>query len=201
MANNPLVYDPAAIATINAFTALLNSGTLKIYAGSQPVVGAGVTGTLLATLTFSATAFPPAMSAGTASANTITSGTAVNTGTAGYFALVSSDSVVELTGTVGTSGCDLNLNTTSIIAGEPVSCTAFTVAGPLDPRPVTAQASRSGRDQAIGILAVFAVAELYFWSSAPWWAALGFTILIIAVFAAVGIADAQSRNTPDRGRP
>lgn len=30
-------------------------------------------------------------------------------------------------GSVGTSGCDLNLNTTSIVAGATVSCTSFTI--------------------------------------------------------------------------
>ena len=130
MANNPLVYDAATIATINAFTALLNSGTLKIYTGSQPAVDVGVTGTLLATLTFGATAFATATatgSGGAAVANTITSGTAGNTGTAGYFALESSGAAVEATGTVGTSGCDLNLNSVAISSGATVSCTAFTV--------------------------------------------------------------------------
>jgi hypothetical protein len=190
MANNPLLYDQAAGATINAFTALLNSGTLKIYAGAQPAVDAGVTGTLLATLTFGATAFSAAVgTGGWASANTIASGIAGNTGTAGYFVLVESNgTTVVATGTVGTRGCDLNLNTTNIVAGDPVSCTAFTVHYPLDPRPMTARASRSGRLQAVGVLAVIAVAELYFWSSAPWWAALGFTLLILAAFVAVGIA-------------
>jgi hypothetical protein len=50
-------------------------------------------------------------------------------------------------------------------------------------------ASRSGRDQAVGILAVFTVAELYFWSATPWWAALTFTLLILALVVAAGIAD------------
>ena len=124
MSNNPLWYD----AAVNAITALLNSGTIKIYTGSQPAEDGSITGTLLATLTFGSTAFG-ASSGGTATANTITSGTAGNTGTAGYFALEESGGTVVATGTCGTSGADLNLNSTSISSGATVSCSSFTITG------------------------------------------------------------------------
>jgi hypothetical protein len=131
MANNPLPYDATVIAGVNAVTALLNSGFIKIYTGSQPALNGSVTGTLLVTMTFSATAFPTSSaSAGTvtATANAITSGTAGNTGTAGYFALVKSDTTtVVATGSVGTSGADLNLNTLSITSGNTVSCSSFLI--------------------------------------------------------------------------
>jgi hypothetical protein len=130
LANNPLPYDASVIAAVNAFTALLNNGTLVIYTGSQPALNGSLTGTLLATLTFSATAFPTAVaSAGTvtATANAITNGIAGNTGTAGYFALVSSGSATVATGSVGTSGADLNLSTLSITSGQTVSCSSFLV--------------------------------------------------------------------------
>lgn len=127
---NPLIYDPAAEAALNAFGALLNSGTIKIYTGAQPAVNGAVTGTLLVTLTFSATAFIAATAGGgtaTMTANAITSGTAGNTGTAGYFALVTSGAVVEATGTVGTATSDLILNTTAIVSGNTVAITSFVV--------------------------------------------------------------------------
>lgn len=130
MANNPLVYDAATIAMLNAYGALLNSGTIKIYTGSQPAVDGAVTGTLLVTLTFGATAFATATatgSGGSMSANAITSGNAGNTGTAGYFALVSSGSSVISTGSVGTSGADLNLSTLSITNGALIACSSFIV--------------------------------------------------------------------------
>jgi hypothetical protein len=131
MANNPLPYDASVIAAVNAFTALLNSGFIKIYSGAQPALNGAVTGTLLATMTFSATAFPASVAAAgtvTATANAITSGTAGNTATAGYFALVKSDNTtVAATGSVGTSGADLNLNTLSIVSGNTVSCGSFLV--------------------------------------------------------------------------
>jgi hypothetical protein len=117
-------------AAVNAVAALLNSGTLKIYQGTQPALDAAITGaTLLATLTFGATAFG-ASSGGTATANAITSGTAAATGTAQFFALVKSDgTTVVATGTCGTTGADLNLSTTSIVSGATVSCSSFTITG------------------------------------------------------------------------
>lgn len=125
MASNPNWYD----AAVNAVAVLLNSGTIKIYTGAQPAENGAVTGTLLVTLTFGATAFG-ASSGGTATANAIANGTAAATGTAGYFALVKSDgTTVVATGLCGTSGSDMNLNSTSISSGATVSCSSFTIAG------------------------------------------------------------------------
>ena len=125
MANNPLYYD----AAMNALGALLNSGTIQIYSGSQPALDGTLTGTLLATMTFGATAFGSS-SGGVITANAITAGTAAATGTAGYFALVESGGTVVGTGTCGaTSGYDLNLNSTSIVSGANVSCSSFTITG------------------------------------------------------------------------
>ena len=125
-----LWYDATSEAAVNAVAVLLNSGTLKIYTGSQPSLDGSLTGTLLATLTFGSTAFATATaSAGTvtATANAIGSASASNTGTAGYFALVTSGSATVLTGTVGTSGADLNFNSLSIVSGATVSCSSFTI--------------------------------------------------------------------------
>lgn len=131
MANSPAWYDATIKAGVDAEAALLNSGTLQIYSGGQPALNGALTGTLLVTLTFGVTAFASSTaSAGTvtATANSITNGTAANTGTAGYFALVKSDTTtVVMTGSVGTSGADLNLSTLSIVAGAVVTCTSFTI--------------------------------------------------------------------------
>jgi hypothetical protein len=60
--------------------------------------------------------------------NAIASGTAASTGTATWFRIVQTDgSTHVLDGTVGTSGADLNLNTTSIVSGATVSITSFTI--------------------------------------------------------------------------
>jgi len=131
MANNPQFYDATVEAAVNAATALLNSGFLNIYSGSQPALDAALTGTRLAHLTFGATAFGGATAAGgtvTATANAISSDTSAVAGTAGYFALLKSDgTTVVATGSVGTSGADLNLNSLTISGGATVSCSSFTI--------------------------------------------------------------------------
>ena len=128
MANNPQLSDATANAEANAVAALLNSGTLLIYNGSQPAnANTAVTSqTLLATLTFGATAFGSAVG-GVATANAITpASTAAATGTASWFRCLTSGSAVVFDGTVGTSGCDLNINTTAIQQNAEVACTSFT---------------------------------------------------------------------------
>jgi hypothetical protein len=134
VSSNPLFYDNTVITAVNAAAALLNAGFLSIYSGAQPALDGSVTGTLLVQLTFSATAFSSAVAAAgtvTATANAIGSGTAGNTGTAGYFALLASNgTTVIATGVCGTSGSDLNMSTLSISAGTVVSCSLFTLTQP-----------------------------------------------------------------------
>lgn len=107
----------------------LNGGTIKIYAGSQPAnCDTAITSqTLLATLTLSATAFGSA-SAGTKTANVITAGTAVATGTAAFFRAFKSDGTTAvIDGSVGTASADMVIGTTSINSGDSVSVSAWTV--------------------------------------------------------------------------
>lgn len=131
MANDPQISHAAANAAVNPLVALLNGGTLNIYTGTQPTgPDTAITSqTLLATLTFSATAFGNAED-GVATANAIVSGTAVATGTATWARMLSSGSVAEVDCSVGTSGADINLNTTSIVSGATVAVTSFTVTLP-----------------------------------------------------------------------
>jgi len=129
VANNPYISDTAAEAAANAVTALCNSGTITIWTGAQPTNANTAVGaqTKLVTLTFGSTAFGAAAAGGVATANAITSGTAGNSGTAAWFRVFESNgSTVVFDGSVGTSGCDLNLNTTSITSGANVSVTSFT---------------------------------------------------------------------------
>ena len=66
MANNPFFSDEAVKADVDAITAKLNSGLIKIYTGSQPTdANQTSTGTLLATLTFGSTAFPASVASNT----------------------------------------------------------------------------------------------------------------------------------------
>lgn len=131
MANNPLPYNTPVITAVNAFTALLNTGFLNIYTGSQPALNGSITGSLLVSLTFQGTAFPTAVASGgvvTATANALGSAVATGSGTAGYFALMESNgTTVVLTGSVGLSGADLNMTTLTISFGGTVSSSGFTI--------------------------------------------------------------------------
>lgn len=131
MANNPLFTDSTVIAAVNSAAAKCNSGFLEIWSGSQPALDGALTGTKLAKLNFSATAFGTATaSAGTvtATANAVSSGIALATGTAGYFALLQSDdATVVATGAVGLSASDLNMSSLSIVAGQVVACSTFSI--------------------------------------------------------------------------
>lgn len=115
----------------NGVAPLFNSGTIKIYDGAQPAdpTVAVTTQTLLATLTFGATAFGAA-SAGVITANAITSGTAVATSTATWFRTAESGGTALMDGNVGTSGTDMVLGTTSIVTGAVVSISSFTITQP-----------------------------------------------------------------------
>lgn len=119
----------AANAEINALTALLNTGFLRLYSGTRPAtVAAAITGTLLASLPLSATAFGGGAS-GVATANAITSDTAADaTGTATHYRVFASDgTTAHIDGDVSTSGSDLNLNSTAIQVGARVDVTSWTL--------------------------------------------------------------------------
>lgn len=104
------------------------SGFLRIYTASRPATGAAITSqTLLAELTCNAT-FAPGASGGVLTLNAITQDSSANaTGTAAWFRIVTSGGTHVIDGDVGTSGSDLNLNTTSIVSGAAVSVTSFTI--------------------------------------------------------------------------
>lgn len=101
------------------------AGTLTLYDGTRPATGGAVT-TEVATLTFSDPAFPAAGS-GTVAASAITSDTNATGGTATWFRVADSDGNFVMDGDVGTSGSDLNLNTTVIAAGSTVSVSQFDI--------------------------------------------------------------------------
>lgn len=105
------------------------SALLKIYTGTQPTDADTAVGaqTLLATLTCNAT-FAPAASGGVLTLNSIAAANAVAGGTAAWFRLTNSAGTTTVCdGSVGTSGADLNLVTTTIVSGQPVQVTSFTV--------------------------------------------------------------------------
>jgi hypothetical protein len=105
------------------------SGLFRIYSGTQPTnPDTALSGnTVLAELTLNAT-FAPGASSGVLTLNAITSdSSADNTGTATWASFLTSGGTRKVDFTVGTSGTDLILNTTSIVSGAQVSCSAFTI--------------------------------------------------------------------------
>ena len=104
------------------------AGLIRLYDGARPSKGGAVT-TLLAELSFSDPSFPAA-AAENMIANAINQDPSANAnGTATWFRVVDSDDNFVMDGDVGTSGADLNLNTTTITVGQPVSITAWTITG------------------------------------------------------------------------
>lgn len=114
-----------AIETFAGASALLN-----IYDGTQPTDGDTALGAqvLLAQLVLNAN-FGGASSNGVITLNAIADDVSANaTGTATWFRILKSDATTKvMDGSVGTSGADLNLSTTSIVAGGLVSVTSATL--------------------------------------------------------------------------
>ncbi len=130
MANEFKISDEAANAEVAALTALLNGGTLRIYAGTKPASVDTALGaqTLLAELPLGNPAFA-APAAGVAAANAITADAAANaTGTASFYrAFKSNGTSAVCDGTVGTSAADLILNSVALQAGASVAVTSWTI--------------------------------------------------------------------------
>jgi hypothetical protein len=104
------------------------SATLSIYTGSQPATANdAASGTKLVDIAI--TSFNAA-SSGTATLNTTSPnvGTAIATGTAGWGRITHTSGVID--GTVGTSGTDFTINSTSVTSGSAVTLTAMTIVQP-----------------------------------------------------------------------
>ena len=125
-----LAYEVATLrnAMLDAITTRAgNAALLRIYDGTRPATG-GTATTLPAELTCG-TPFSAGASAGVLTLGAITQDASANaTGTATWFRIVKADGTTHvLDGNVGTSGSDLNLTTTSIVATQPVSVSSFTI--------------------------------------------------------------------------
>lgn len=140
MATNPVVSNLSVRAALDALLALLNvggtAGTIQVRTGSPPATTLTAdSGTLLATLTFSTTAFPASandtLGNALATANAISPDVSIDaTGTAGYFRAKSSAGTVILQGTCGTATADMILTTTSLVIGGQLACSSYTVTLP-----------------------------------------------------------------------
>lgn len=135
MAADPRLTNAAASAAADAVVDLIDAGgagTIKIYTGTIPTdantaIGAQV---LLATLTFSATAFGAA-SNGVATASAITSDSSADaTGTATWARIASGGGTTIMDVTVGTSGEDINFNTVSFVTAAAIAISSLTYTQP-----------------------------------------------------------------------
>jgi hypothetical protein len=134
MALDTKLTNAQASRAADAVTARLNSGFLRLYAGTRPATADTALGggnTLLAELTFASTAFGAAVN-GVATANAIGSDSSANaTGTATFARTFETDGTTAVFDcSVGTSGANVNLNTTSIVTAAAVSISAFTYTHP-----------------------------------------------------------------------
>lgn len=131
---------------------VFKDGVLKIYSGSQPATAdAAITGSLLCTITVSSGAWVAGsptygLEFGTAASGAISkasgdvwSGTNVATGTAGYFRLyanatddgsLDTSTYARIDGAIATSGSQLNLSSTSLVAAATLTIDTFTITFP-----------------------------------------------------------------------
>lgn len=130
MALNTQMSDSAVNTQANALKSEFDNGYLRIYSGTQPATAdTALSGnTLLAELRFNATAFGSA-SSGVLTANAITQDSSADaSGTASFYRAFKSDgTTVLMDGNVGTSGTNMVVATTTITAGQTVSCSSFSI--------------------------------------------------------------------------
>jgi hypothetical protein len=115
-----------ATAGQSAVADQIGGGTLVAYSGTAPAgPNEALSGnTALATFTFSAASAQGTPSAGVMNlAFAATTVTASATGTATFFRILSSGGTALVQGTIGTSGADWNMSSTSITSGDNVSIT------------------------------------------------------------------------------
>lgn len=119
-------------ACVDAVGPLMNGGSIQIRTGSQPTnVSDAAGGTLLGTLTFSATAFG-AGSTGTATANSITSDTSAdNSGTAGHARFLNSGGTAIADAECAQGSGVVNFDNTTIVAGGVIAISSMTITQPI----------------------------------------------------------------------
>lgn len=139
MALNTRISTQARDVQLNALKAQFDNGYLRIYDSTggtgQPATPNTAIGSqvLLAELRFAATAFPTVSGGGPLTANAITDDSSADaTGTATWYRCLQSDGTTPISdASVGTSGANMNMNSTAIQIGARVSVTSFTHALPM----------------------------------------------------------------------
>lgn len=122
-------------AACNAIVDALDAGgagTIQIRTTAQPTnVADAAGGTLLGTLTFSATAFG-ASSTGVATADTITSDTnADNSGTAGHARILDGSAAIHSDADCAQGSGTFNFDNSVIVAGGTIAISSMTVTVPI----------------------------------------------------------------------
>lgn len=109
-----------------------DEGELRIYSGSQPAgPDTAITSqTLLATFTLDDPAFGAASNGVTTLAGTPLAATGAANGTATWFRILNSSGTAIVDGAVGTSGAELNLNTTTVSSGVALELTSGSITMP-----------------------------------------------------------------------
>lgn len=125
----------ASNAALDAMLALADDGYFRIYDGEQPYnAETQLSGqTLLAELRFGDPAFGPADD-GVAYANAITpENAAIAAGTATWFRVFKANGNTKLwDGSVGETGCNLNLDSVDVAVGDAISITEYFVSEDLE---------------------------------------------------------------------
>lgn len=105
------------------------SAVLKIRSGAAPAnVGTADSGTVLATLTLPSDWMAAASGGSKAMSGTWQDASADATGTAAHFRIYASDgTTAHMQGTVGTSGTDMIVDSTSFTAGQSFTINSFTL--------------------------------------------------------------------------
>ena len=111
-------------------TAIGTAAVLKIRTGAAPAnVATADSGTVLATLSLPSDWLAAASSGSKAKSGTWEDLSADNTGTATHFRIYASDgTTAHIQGTVGTSGADMIVDSTSFTSGQTFTVTAFSIA-------------------------------------------------------------------------
>ena len=108
------------------------AGSIQIRTGAQPTnVDDAAVGTLLATLALSNPAFGATnATTGVATANAVTSATAVASGTAGHFRALNGAGSIHSDGSCGTGTGDMAFNNAVIVSGGTVAVSSWTITFP-----------------------------------------------------------------------
>lgn len=125
--------DASVHAALDAIeTAIGAAAVLKIRTGAAPAnVATADSGTVLASLTLPSDWLAAATSRAKVKAGTWQDTSADNGGTAAHFRIYASDgTTAHIQGTVGQGTGDLQLDNTTIVAGQSITVTAFTLSGP-----------------------------------------------------------------------